>query len=244
MPKISKIDPVILKRLYEEGLGLRRLSRHFKMSSGAIDKKLKQEGFKTLGRGCTKRLDRGICLTCERPITSKHAVKFCSKSCSVTHSNVVVRAVKRCPVCQKRFRKMGNHCSASCGRLSREKPITEEIKVFRRKRRLNAVRRYQAKRDNQIPFDANFLEIKNIYLNCPEGYEVDHRIPVSRGGFHHQNNLWYLPKKLNRRKSSKLLEELKPALRAEIKLWALLPNGEQAEQFACILGRVAERSGT
>lgn len=46
-------------------------------------------------------------------------------------------------------------------------------------------------------------EIKQFYLNCPKGYEVDHIIPRSKGGPHHIGNLQYLTRKENRRKSDK-----------------------------------------
>ncbi len=46
--------------------------------------------------------------------------------------------------------------------------------------------------------------IGKFYQNCPEGYEVDHIIPVSRGGLHTLSNLQYLTKDENRRKSNKL----------------------------------------
>lgn len=46
--------------------------------------------------------------------------------------------------------------------------------------------------------------MKLIYLHCPEGYVVDHIIPLSKGGLHHEDNLQYLPKNINLRKGSKL----------------------------------------
>lgn len=42
--------------------------------------------------------------------------------------------------------------------------------------------------------------ISEIYLNCPKGYEVDHVIPISKGGKHHPNNLQYLTMHENRKK--------------------------------------------
>jgi 5-methylcytosine-specific restriction endonuclease McrA len=36
---------------------------------------------------------------------------------------------------------------------------------------------------------------------CPEGYEVDHIIALSKDGPHHQDNLQYLPAMKNRKKN-------------------------------------------
>ena len=46
--------------------------------------------------------------------------------------------------------------------------------------------------------------IGKFYKNCPEGYEVDHIIPISKGGLHQLSNLQYLTKEENRKKSAKL----------------------------------------
>lgn len=58
----------------------------------------------------------------------------------------------------------------------------------------------------RTPIWANLDRIKDIYNNCPEGYEVDHIIPL-RGktvsGLHVESNLQYLPKHVNRLKRNK-----------------------------------------
>lgn len=61
--------------------------------------------------------------------------------------------------------------------------------------------------------DADHEKIKQIYLNCPSGHEVDHIIPVSRGGLHHEDNLQYLPVLENRKKGNKMVdrEGIKPS---------------------------------
>lgn len=53
---------------------------------------------------------------------------------------------------------------------------------------------------NAIPPDADLKLIKRIYECCPDGYHVDHRIALASGGFHHQDNLQYLPAAENCRK--------------------------------------------
>jgi 5-methylcytosine-specific restriction endonuclease McrA len=46
--------------------------------------------------------------------------------------------------------------------------------------------------------------IRDFYNNCPEGYEVDHIVPISKGGKHCLSNLQYLTPEENRKKSSRL----------------------------------------
>lgn len=51
-------------------------------------------------------------------------------------------------------------------------------------------------------------EIGRFYKNCPKGYEVDHIIPVSKGGLHRLSNLQYLTREDNRRKHNKITGNL------------------------------------
>ena len=59
---------------------------------------------------------------------------------------------------------------------------------------------YRATKKHRTPLWADLDKIKQIYLNCPEGYHVDHVIPL-RGllasGLHIETNLQYLPAKEN-----------------------------------------------
>lgn len=62
-----------------------------------------------------------------------------------------------------------------------------------------------------IPQWADLNKIKEIYANCPEGYQVDHIYPlqgVNSCGLHVENNLQYLTVKDNNTKYNKLPEEV------------------------------------
>lgn len=100
---------------------------------------------------------------------------------------------KHCPKCGKLFHDFNQtYCSVKCA-LGK----SEEHKM--------AVKRHLANlRRSVMPEDANKSLIFLIYKNAPAGYHVDHIVPISKGGLHHENNLQYLPAKENRRKSNKL----------------------------------------
>lgn len=51
------------------------------------------------------------------------------------------------------------------------------------------------------------LEIGKFYLNCPPGYDVDHIVPLSRGGKHELSNLQYLTRSENMSKGPRTMEE-------------------------------------
>lgn len=56
----------------------------------------------------------------------------------------------------------------------------------------------------QTSENANHIWIDLIYEHCPEGHEVDHIIPLSKGGEHHEDNLQYLLMHDNRVKYNKI----------------------------------------
>jgi len=44
--------------------------------------------------------------------------------------------------------------------------------------------------------------VAKIYQYCPKGYQVDHIMPLSKGGMHEPHNLQYLPSQINNKKHS------------------------------------------
>jgi len=76
------------------------------------------------------------------------------------------------------------------------------------------VNAYQQKRYadkiNATPKWADLVKIREFYANCPNGFQVDHVIPLKGKtvcGLHVENNLQYLTKRENQVKNNKLLDQ-------------------------------------
>lgn len=54
------------------------------------------------------------------------------------------------------------------------------------------LRRSRILEQKKLLSEVELNEITQFYKNCPEGYHVDHIIPVCKGGRHHIDNLQYL----------------------------------------------------
>jgi 5-methylcytosine-specific restriction endonuclease McrA len=160
-----------------------------------------------------RRLVPAICAGCQTPFMTRNKdPKFCSSSCAAKVNNVI--APKRqampkrpCEICgtptaRKRF------CSRDCTYQGQQKYATEEERwKADRAIKNEAWQRYMARRRDQTPADVDIEALQEIYLTCPEGYEVDHKVPISKGGLHCPSNLQHLPMPENRRKGAKLLPQ-------------------------------------
>ena len=103
-----------------------------------------------------------------------------------------------------RYTSTNQYCSHKCAQIASR---VEKDDIWCKRNRAiknEAWMRYHTKQKLQTPNDADRLLIQKIYEECPQGYEVDHIIPISKGGLHHQDNLQYLPWRENRRKGNKL----------------------------------------
>lgn len=87
-------------------------------------------------------------------------------------------------------------------KLNREYAKTEKGLYTNSKRNAKRRKFFEAACED-LSWEEKIL-IGKFYKNCPEGYEVDHIIPVSKGGKHRLSNMQYLTKEENRRKSNKL----------------------------------------
>jgi 5-methylcytosine-specific restriction endonuclease McrA len=152
------------------------------------------------------------CLHCKTTILPPN--KFCGHSCSASYSNAhrtykpsKTPPISRCcPQCNIKYFGKTKFCSRQCGWNSKRTTTSaEECLELKRARNRESYRRYIARRKYQTPVGEDIKAIRQYYINCPKGYEVDHIIPVSKGGSHSLGNLQYLTKEENRRKSNKIL---------------------------------------
>ena len=113
---------------------------------------------------------------------------------------------KSCPQCKTEFIGKTIFCSKRCGWDNKRSTASPEERIaVKRARNRESYRRYIARRKYQTPIGEDIKAIRQFYLDCPCGYEVDHIIPISKGGAHSLDNLQYLTKEENRRKSNKII---------------------------------------
>tara|TARA_Y100001951_G_C11140337_1_gene183292 strand:- start:118 stop:540 length:423 start_codon:yes stop_codon:yes gene_type:complete len=137
---------------------------------------------------------------------------FCSQSCAASYNN---RGVRRhgnppndCKRCGNKTRDARSiYCSQECALVVVIKYETLEEKQEARKLSGRvAGAKYRARlNDNTSKVSDKEKElIKDFYRKCQRGYEVDHIIPVSKGGAHRIWNLQYLTISENRSKQARM----------------------------------------
>ncbi len=117
---------------------------------------------------------------------------WCSKDIVTTDPR------KRC--CTKSHSTMAR--GKKIGRKRKKCKTSPSYKVYKKHHR----KLYKLKKKQRVPKWADHKELKRIYANCPEGYHVDHIIPLNGelvSGLHVPNNLQYLPAEDNIKKSNK-----------------------------------------
>jgi hypothetical protein len=88
------------------------------------------------------------------------------------------------------------------------KATVERYKITGAPRKRATKARRRAREIDAYPSWASFEKILDIYLNCPNGYEVDHIIPLQGKlvcGLHVENNLQYLTRKENTSKGNRFI---------------------------------------
>jgi len=153
------------------------------------------------------------CKECQAPLERYNQKVFCGSSCAAKFNNRGRRRhgkpANDCLVCGKKTASSARkYCSRTCsGTASKSRKYTIE-----EQRKLNRMSfmKYYMKKKSQTPADADHEQIKEIYKNCPDNMEVDHIIPVSLGGLHHQDNLQYLTSDENKRKGNRVAYSVYP----------------------------------
>ena len=152
---------------------------------------------------------------CSEVLIKKKCQEFnIKKSIKARSLNLKKRSIVICNYCNKSFEVRtfrattdveqwrAKYCSCKCSSAARYKG-----KFHKRSMRNKHAATRRARLKNQAPEltkEENML-LSIIYENCPNGFEVDHIIPLAKGGLHHPNNLQYLSMVENRKKGSKLV---------------------------------------
>jgi hypothetical protein len=142
------------------------------------------------------------CNHCKKEWQSSHPGKFCSSNCNHLRKQTILRDNKDtnviCKNCNNAFvaQKLGvRFCSISCNnshwfRNNKSKHNHKEAK--RRAKKLNATPSWLSKQD--------WTKINELYDSCPNGFHVDHIVPLQGkevSGLHVPWNLQYLSAREN-----------------------------------------------
>lgn len=144
---------------------------------------------------------------------------FTGKPCKRGHIAHRFKSTGNCVECNREYSKRANSTPERKARRKEiEKPSPNAAENYRRwyernpKAALAQTRKQQAARLKRVPAWSEKEAIRKFYEDCPEGYEVDHVIPLqgkTASGLHVLANLQYLPSLENRSKGNRLPEELK-----------------------------------
>jgi len=160
------------------------------------------------------------CKHCGDEIISKSAKIFCGSSCSASYNNKGVRRhgnpPNKCKGCGKPTRNAQSiWCSNKCQRTTQSPYKTKESRLLATRliNRLATAKYRQTLLGRPMwnYTEEQSKEMRDWYENRPDGYEVDHIVPLKGEGvcgLHVPWNLQYLPMKENRRKKNHLLKEL------------------------------------
>jgi len=147
--------------------------------------------------------------TPQSKICGKCGIDKCS---SDFHKNSTVKdgLASLCKKCKSEYDASVSHIKDE----SRKKHSSNSKKYRREWYESNKLlkRFYTAKRrsliKNATPVWQDAKSIRDIYMNCPSGYEVDHIVPIVSDivcGLHVSNNLQYLTRAENIKKGNKLV---------------------------------------
>ena len=170
---------------------------------------------KTTNKRRIRKYTTRKCQYCGIGFTKPSQTKFCSLRCGAFFNNKIGKETryikirkwkpKPCDACGKPTRN-SKYCCRPClySEIKPKRFPHLDKKASDRILSKEAYKRYIAAIRGQTPKDVDVRLLQEIYAHCPKGYEVDHIIPISKGGLHHPDNLQYLPRFENRSKKDKL----------------------------------------
>lgn len=105
---------------------------------------------------------------------------------------------------KKRINKWNSENRKKLKDVQKKYSNTEKGKTANIRRNSTRVRRFRE--SCECLTKKELEDIKLFYLNRPYGMEVDHIIPLSKGGLHHVSNFQYLTRHENAQKHAKIAE--------------------------------------
>ncbi len=158
------------------------------------------------GPAKAKKLTNGLCQRCYHKARDKTKVKHCVW-CQETKKSIFIKQLcQKCYSAKKRADKPEMFSSyADKNRHEIRSRNSKWAAANPHSRNAMAAKRRAAKL-KRTPSWSDLDAIKEFYLNCPPGYEVDHILPLQGeniSGFHMLDNLQYLDASDNSSKGNK-----------------------------------------
>jgi 5-methylcytosine-specific restriction endonuclease McrA len=102
----------------------------------------------------------------------------------------------KCRLYNERHRQKIRQLNSEYEKTERGRQLRKEVNLRRKERFKKACEGLTEEED---------CLMQDFYDFCPEGYHVDHIIPLAKGGLHRLNNLQYLTPEENARKGTRIL---------------------------------------
>ena len=208
-------------------IGQRRLRKHGFCMKICWDNLEKLRYSKKTGKWYKKTntfIYKEKCVVCKKPFLAQiyNNGNYCSHSCSCRHEHIVGilnNKGENNPAWKDGLKAIDPNAYNRRGKRKNSGKVSMSNKKYKKAKaaKLNAKRaKRRAEKIMQTPIDANFKEIYWFYeiskqmskrIGILGYYHVDHIIPLSRGGLHHEDNLQILTAYQNQSKRDKITKQ-------------------------------------